>query len=233
MKIGSSAGSTGVAGVIRAGSMRMLAGLAVAGFLACMPAVSTAHPKRFSSQIALVDATVEFIGGELRSPSARCIRGRTIRLEEPGATAPVTAVQTDDQGRFQIPAADIPPAATRLLVTAVRPRVGRQRVCTADPAELTVDQSRLSGGVTGGAFGGRLSSSDAACVPNRRIELYEISSDPVFVGSNFTDPVGDWVIAAAAGTYEARALPAILGGPDVFAYCRPLLSPPWVFEEPN
>lgn len=231
MRLGTSADLTGAAGVIRAGCMRMLAGIAVAGFLACMPAVADAHPKHFSSQLTLVDATVEFIGGELSSPSARCIRGRTIRLEEPGATAPITAVQSDDEGRFQIAAADIPPAATRLLVTAVRPRVGRQRVCRADAAELTIDQGALSGGFTG-AFGGRLSSSAAACVPGRRIELYEISSDPVFVGWNFTDPVGDWVIAAAGGTYEARALPAILGGPDVFVYCRPLLSPPWVFEEP-
>jgi hypothetical protein len=232
MRLGSSAGLTGAAGVIGAPSMRMLAGIAVAGFLACMPAVADAHPERFSSQLVLVDATVEFIGGELSSPSARCIGGRTIRLEEPGATAPVTAVQSDDEGRFQIAAAEIPSAATRLLVTAVRPRVGRQRVCRADAAELTIDQGALSGGFTAGAFGGRLSSSAAACVSGRRIELYEISSDPVFVGLNFTDPVGDWVIAAAGGTYEARALPAILGGPEVFIYCRPLLSPPWVFEEP-
>lgn len=227
-----SAALTGDAGVIRAGSVRVLAGIAVAGLLACMPAVADAHPKRFTSQVTLVDATVEFIGGELSSPSARCVRGRTIRLEEPGAAAPVTAVQSDDEGRFQIAAADIPPAATRLVVTAVRPRMGRQRVCRADAAELTIDQGALSGGFTAGAFRGRLSSSAAACVPERTIELYEISSDPVFVGWNFTDPAGDWVIAAAAGTYEARALPAILGGPDVFIYCRPLVSPPWVFEEP-
>jgi hypothetical protein len=232
MRLGSDAGLTGAAGVFRAGSMRMLAGIAVAGFLACMPAAADAHPKRFSSQLALVDATVEFIGGELSSPSARCIRGRTIRLQEPGATAAVITVLSDDEGRFQIAAADLPPAATRLLVTVVRPRVGRQSVCRGDVAELTIDQGALSGGFTAGAFGGRLSSSAAACVPGRRIELYEVSSDPVFVGWNFTDPVGDWVIAAAAGTYEARALPAILGSPDVFTYCRPLLSPPWVFEEP-
>jgi hypothetical protein len=232
MRLGSSAGLTGAAGVFRAGSVRMLAGIAVAVFLACMPAFADAHPKRFSSHLALFGATVEFIGGELSSPSARCIGGRTIRLEEPGATGPVTAVQSDDEGRFQIPAADIPPAATRLLVSAVRPRVGRQRVCRADAAELTIDRGALSGGSAADAFGGRLSSSAAACVPGRRIELYEISSDPVFVGFNFTDPVGDWVIAAAAGAYEARALPAILGGPDVFIYCRPLISPPWVFEEP-
>ena len=198
-----------------------------------MPAVADAHPERFSSQVALVDASVEFIGGELSSPSARCVGGRTIRVEEPGATAPVAVVESDDEGRFQIPAAAIPPAATRLVVTAVRPRMGRQRVCRADAAELTIDQGALSGGVTADAFGGRLSSSVAACVPGRRIELYEISSDPVFVGSNFTDTVGDWVIQSASGTYEARAVPAILGGPDAFIYCRPLVSPPWVFEEPT
>jgi hypothetical protein len=69
-------------------------------------------------------------------------------------------------------------------------------------------------------------------VPNRTIELYEISSEPVFVGSNITDAVGDWVLAAAGGTYEARAVPAISGGPDAFVYCRELVSPPWIFEEP-
>ncbi len=232
MRLGSSAGSTGAAGVIRPGSMRMLAGIAVAGFIACMPAVAGAHPKRFSSQLALVDATAEFIGGELSSPSARCISDRTIRLEEPGATSPVTSVQSDDEGRFQFAAADVPAAATRLLVTANRPRAGRQSVCRADAAELTIDRGALSGGLAADAFGGRLSSSAAACVPGRRIELYEISSEPVFVGWNLTDTVGDWVIAAAGGTYEARAVPAILGGPDVFIYCRPLLSPSWIFEDP-
>ena len=69
-------------------------------------------------------------------------------------------------------------------------------------------------------------------MPNRTIELYEISSDPVFVGSDFTDALGDWVIAAAVGTYEAHAVPSISGGPDAFVYCRALVSPPWVFEEP-
>ena len=38
---------------------------------------------------------------------------------------------------------------------------------------------------------------------NRTIEFYEISSDPDFVGSNFTNFAGDWVIAAAASMRPA------------------------------
>ena len=230
MRLGTGSGSTGDACLLRAGWVSVLAG--VATLFAFMPSVAASDPQHFTSQLTLVDATAEFIRGELRSPSERCVGGRMISVAEPGATAPITVVQTDDQGRFEIAAAEIPVAATRLVMTAVRPQPGRQRACRSDAAELTIDQGALSGGVADGAFRGRLSSSIGACVPNRSIELYEISSDPVFVGSNFTDAVGDWVIDAAAGTYEARALPAISGGPDAFVYCRPLVSPPWVFEEP-
>jgi hypothetical protein len=232
MRVGTSSGSTGDAGQLRAGWVRVLAGVAAAVLLAFMPAVAGSDPQRFTSELTLVDATAEFIHGELRSPSVRCVGGRTISVAEPGAAAPITVVQTDDQGRLEIPVAEVLAAATPLTVTAVRPQPGRQRVCRSDAAELTIDQGTLSGGVAAGAFGGRRSSSVGACVPNRTIELYEISSEPVFVGSNFTDVLGDWVIAAAGGTYEARAAPAISGGPDAFVYCRPLVSPPWIFEQP-
>jgi hypothetical protein len=168
----------------------------------------------------------------VQQPSSVVNRQSESRAVLPLAAAPITAIQTDAQGRFEIAAAEIPGSATRLVLTAIRPQPGRQRACRSDTAELTIDQGTLSGGVAAGAFGGRLSSSVAACVPNRTIELYEISSEPVFVGSNFTDALGDWVIAAAGGTYEARAVPAISGGPDAFVYCRALVSPPWVFEEP-
>jgi hypothetical protein len=210
------------------------AGVALACVLGCLPAVADANPKRIASQVTLVDATAEVIDGELNSPSERCIGGRTIRLKEPATGALVTTVQTDDEGRFQIAAADIPQAATGVVVRAVRAPQGRQRICRSDAAELTIDQGALSGGAfADGTFRGRLSSSVAACVPGRTIELYEVSSDPVFVGFDFTDAAGDWVIAAASGTYEARALPVIQGGPDVYAYCRAFVSPPWVFEEPT
>jgi hypothetical protein len=232
MRRGSSSDSTSDAGLLRAGWVKVLA-VAVAGLLAAfMPAVAASDPQRFTSQLTLVEATAESIRGELSSPSARCVGDRTIWVTEPVAGTPITVVQTDAQGHFEIAAAEIPAGATRLVLTAIRPQPGRQRACRSDAAELTIDQGTLSGGVAAEAFGGRLSSSLAACVPDRTIELYEISSDPVFVGSNFTDAVGDWVIAAAGGTYEARALPTISGGPDAFVYCRPLVSPPWVFEEP-
>jgi hypothetical protein len=211
-----------------------LAGVALACLLGCLPAVADANPKRIASQVTLVDATAEFIDGELNSSSARCVGDRTIRLKEPATGALITALQTDDEGRFQIAVADIPSATTRLVVRAVRAPQGRQRICRSDVAELTIDQGTLSGGgFADGTFRGRLSSSVAACVPGRTIELYEVSSDPVFVGFDTTDAAGDWVIAGASGTYEARAVPVIQGGPDVYAYCRPFVSPPWTFEEPT
>ena len=224
--------SIGDAGLRRVALAKGLAGVAVATLFGFMPAVAASEPQHLTSQVTLVDATAEFISGELRSPSARCVGDRTISVAEPGAAAPITVVQTDAQGRFEIAAAEIPASATRLVLTAIRPQPGRQRACRSDTAVLTIDQGTLSGGVAAGAFGGRLSSSVAACVPNRTIELYEISSEPFFVGSDFTDALGDWVIASAGGTYEARAVAAISGGPDAFVYCRALVSPPWVFEEP-
>jgi hypothetical protein len=232
MRLDTSSGSPGDSGLLLARWARALAGVTVASLFALLPAVAASEPQHFTSQLTLVDATAESIRGELRSPSARCVGDRTISVAEPGAVAPITVVQTDDQGRFDVATAEIPASATQLVLTAVRPQPGRQRACRSDAAELTIDQGTLSGGVAAGAFGGRLSSSIAACVPNRTIELYEISSEPVFVGSNFTDALGDWVIAAAGGTYEARAVPAISGGPDAFVYCRALVSPPWVYEEP-
>jgi len=209
-----------------------MAGIAIAILLGCLPGVADADPKRFTSLVTLLKATPEFIDGQLSSPSARCVGGRTIQIQGAGATVPTATVLTNDEGGFQIAMADLPAGDTRLLVTAVRPGPGRQRACGVDSAELALDAGTLSGGVSGGAFVGRLSSSSADCVPDRTIELYEISSDPVFVGWNLTNASGDWVIAAAGGAYEARALPAISGGPDLFNYCRPRVSPPWVFEEP-
>jgi hypothetical protein len=232
MQLGAGSSSSGDGGPLRAGCVMTLAGLALASLFALMPAVAAAEPQHFTSQVTVLDATTESIRGELRSPSTRCVGGRAIWVAEPGATAPITVVETDAQGSFEIAAGELPPAATRLVLTAVRPQPGRQRACRSDAAELMLDQGTLSGGFAAGAFRGRLSSSIAACVPNRTIELYEISSEPVFVGSNITDAVGDWVLAAAGGTYEARAVPAISGGPDAFVYCRELVSPPWIFEEP-
>jgi hypothetical protein len=232
MQLGTGSSSSGDRGPLRAGWAMTLAGLALATLFAFMPAVAAAEPQHLTSQVTVLDATAESIRGELRSPSTRCVGARTIWVAEPGTAAPITVVETNAQGSFEIAAEEIPPTATRLVLTAVRPQPGRQRACRSDAAELLLDHGTLSGGFAGGAFRGRLTSSIAVCVPNRTIELYEISSEPALVGSNFTDAVGDWVLAAAGGTYEARAEPAISGGPDAFVYCRELVSPPWSFEEP-
>jgi hypothetical protein len=65
------------------------------------------------------------------------------------------------------------------------------------------------------------------------ISLYEVSSDEaVFVGFNYTNASGEWVIQQASGNYEARADLVFISAAEAYKYCRPLVSPRWSFEEP-
>jgi hypothetical protein len=208
---------------------KAMAWIAAAGLLGCLPAPAAAQPP--TSQLALAGASADQIAGEVTSPSPRCLSGRVIRVDASGL--PVTTVTSDAEGAFQIAVPELPAGAAGLTLTALRPPPGGQRACKPDATGLSLDQGALTGGVNSVTFGGRLSSNEPACVPERTIEVYEVTSDPSFVGFNFTDAAGDWVLAAAAGTYEARAVPAILGGPEAFTYCRALVSAPWFFEEPT
>ena len=140
-----------------------------------------------------------------------------------------TATSARD-GRFSIRLTDIPAGVSAVRVSVAGQGTGHR--CAQDIADLSFDQGSLSGGPSGGAFRGVLSSSVAACKPGRMISLYEIGGgDPVFVGWNLTDASGSWTIAQAGGTYEAHADPALRGGGDTFTYCRALVSPAWSFEE--
>jgi hypothetical protein len=198
-----------------------------------VPAIAEAKVKPPSpTQIVLVGADLESISGELRSPGKGCLSERTVNFRDVGTGVLLHTTTTDRDGRFSIALADIPfgTSAVRVRVT---PKTIGGRLCEPDTARVTFDQATLTGGQGDGAFRGVLSSSVAACEPNRLISLYEVSSDePVFVGFNFTDASGEWVIAQASGNYEARADLAFLGGGNSYTYCRPLVSPRWSFEEP-
>ena len=209
---------------------RAIAGITAAGLLACAP-LAAAEAKPPITEVSLTGATAEHIIGAVSSPSERCLGDRAIRIGEAGGATPATAV-SDADGHFQVAVAELPAGASSLAVTVLRPPPGPQRACKPDSAGLTVDAGALTGGVFGETFRGRLTSSLPECVPDRTVEVYEVSSEPVFVGFNFTDSAGEWVLVAAGGTYEARSLPVVLGGPEAFTYCRSLISPSWFFEEP-
>lgn len=187
------------------------------------PAIADA--KSEPTEIAVVGTDGAAIALQLESEARSCLRKRTVSFVVEGDAFRISS--TDRGGTFSLGLADVPAGASSVLVTAARK--GR---CEADTIEIAFDQATLTGGPSGGAFGGVLSSSVEACEPGRRIELYEISSEPVFVGWNLTEANGEWTIAQAAGTYEARATPSIVGDGDSFGYCSAVVSFPWTFEEP-
>jgi hypothetical protein len=213
----------------------MRAVLRVAVVLCCglvIPAIADAKVKQSPTVISLVQADREAIHAELSSPFKGCLRDRTVSLTDLVTGALFHTTTTSRDGRFSIGVANIPFETTAFRVTVAPKRIG-SRICEPDTADVALDEATLTGGPIGGAFGGVLSSSVDACEPNRLISLYEVSSDePVFVGFNFTDASGAWVIAQASGNYEAQADPALVGAGDSFTYCRPLVSPRWSFEEP-
>jgi hypothetical protein len=196
-----------------------------------VPAIADAKVTPSPTQIALVAADLESISAELQSPGKGCLRERTVSLTDLGTAVVFHTTTTARDGRFSIALADIP-AGTSAFQVSVAPKRSGSRLCEQDTADVAFDEATLTGGASGGAFRGVLSSSVDACEPGRMISLYEISSDPVFVGWNLTDASGAWTIAQAGGTYEARADLALVGGGDAFTYCRPLVSPAWSFEEP-
>lgn len=197
-----------------------------------VPALAEAKAKRISTRVALTEATVEGIAGEVRSADARCLGDRPIRLGEPDAGAPATVARSDVDGRFRIEASDLPASGASLEVTVGRKALKGNRVCTVATTPLQVDAGALSGGAFGDSFRGTLSSSIEACVPGRRIEVFEVSAEPVFVGSNLTDSAGVWVLVAAGGDYEARAVPILLSATEGYVLCGPRVSPRWFYEEP-
>jgi hypothetical protein len=208
----------------------------VAALLCCAvtaPAVANAKAKRSPTRIDVVEAAIDSIRAELHSPFKGCLRERTVSLVDPGTGAVLQTTTSARDGGFSIGLADVPAGIAALQVVAAPEDIG-SRVCEPDSADLAFDAGTLTGGAGGGAFGGVLQSSVDACEPGRMISLYEISSDPVFVGWNLTDASGAWTIAQAGGTYQAQAEPAIVGGGDAFAYCRPLTSPAWSYaDEPE
>jgi hypothetical protein len=192
-----------------------------------LPAIAAAKVR--PTQIALVGADSASIQGQLSSPFKVCLRERTVTLTDLSTSAVFHTTTTTRDGRFSIALVDIPFGTSAVRVT-VAPK---KRVCAQDTADLVFDQATLTGGAGDGAFRGVLSSSVDACEPGRLISLYEVSSDePVFVGYNYTDASGAWVIAQASGNYQAIADFAFLGGGDSYTYCKPVASDRWSFEEP-
>jgi hypothetical protein len=199
--------------------------------LLAAPAIASAEVKPAPTQVALVEADAESIQAELRSPAQNCVSFRKIRLTERGSSVVFHTTTSDRGGHFAIELDDIPTGVAAIRIK-VAPKQLARRLCEHQNAGLTFDGGTLSGGAGGGAFRGVLNSSVAACEPGRMISLYETSSDPVFVGWNLTDASGAWTIAAAGGTYQAHAEPALKGAGNAFTYCRLLVSFAWTYEEP-
>lgn len=199
--------------------------------LLLVPAAAQAKVKLSPTGIALSGGEAEVVEVALSSPFKGCVRDRVVSLTDSGAGVPLQTATTDRHGRVSISLSDIPTGISALRVEALAKSFG-SRLCGAAGVDVALDQATLSGGLVDGAFGGVLSSSVDACEPDRTISLYEVSSEPVFVGWNFTDASGAWRIAQAGGTYQAQTGPAIVGLGGTFALCRPLISPAWTYEEP-
>jgi hypothetical protein len=219
----------------------MRAGMWVASALLCcclfaVPAIADAKVREAPTQVVLVGADLQSMSAELQNPFKGCLRERTITLTDLGSGAVFHTTTTTRDGLFSIALGDIPRGTTTLTVrVSATPERRGSRLCESDSADVAFDWATLTGGPSGGAFRGVLSSSVDACEPGRVISLYEVSvpEEPVFVGSNFTDASGAWVIAQAGGFYYAEASLAFIGGGDSFSYCRPVASPSWFFEEPT
>jgi hypothetical protein len=194
----------------------------------CVLAIPTiAEAKSEPTEAAVTGTDGVTIALQLDSEARNCLRKRTVLFAVEGAATAFRTSSTDRGGTFSLALADVPADASSVLVTAARK--GR---CEADTIEIAFDQATLTGGPDDGAFRGVLSSSVEACEPGRRIELYEISSEPVFVGWNLTEANGAWTIAQADGSYEARATPGVVGDGDSFSFCSAVVSFPWTYEEP-
>jgi hypothetical protein len=198
--------------------------------VAVVPAIAEAKVKPTPTQIALAEADLETIRLELSSPSKRCLSERTLTFVDLD-TGLIFLQPGVRDGSFSIALIDLPPEVSRFRVTVEPARIAN-RLCESDSVSFTFDFATLSGSPNDGAFGGVLFSSVEACEPNRTISLYEISADPVFVGSDITDASGAWTIAQAGGRFEARADLTIVRDGDSVVYCQPVVSPAWTFEEP-
>lgn len=213
--------------------MRAIVGV-VSAVLCCVlvvPAIAEAKVKRSPTRIAFTEADFESIRAELRSPFRRCVRERTVSLAESGAEVILHTTRTARDGSFSIGLDKLPAGISAFQLTVAPKRIAN-RLCGRDTANVTFDAGTLTGGPNNGAFRGVLTSSVNACEPDRMISLYEIGSDPVFVGWNLTDGTGAWTIAQAGGTYEARAEPVIINDREAITYCKSLVSAPWSYEDP-
>jgi hypothetical protein len=196
---------------------------------ALMAANAGGKVKAAPTDLEVLRAGPDAIGVSVSSSFKRCTRDREVVIAD-GALSLATAT-TDREGNASIGVDQIPPTLSALSVVATEARVAN-RSCAAASEQLATDSATLTGGASGGAFGGRLDSTVATCEPGRVISVYEVSSEPVFVGFNFTDAEGDWTLAAAGGMYEARVGSLLAGSGADFIVCRAAVSAPWTFEEP-
>jgi hypothetical protein len=194
--------------------------------------VAEAKLKSSPTEVGVFQAPSDSIGVQLSSDFKGCLRERTVSFAD--GAGDVFATATSDRGGALALDLDAIPAGISGLRVAVAESRFANRVCEADSFDVPVDFATLDGGVTGaGVFGGVLFSSIEACEPDRAISVYEISSDPTFVGFDLTDASGAWSIAPATGTYEARAERTFVQAPDGLTLCSAVVSFPWSYEEPS
>jgi hypothetical protein len=207
----------------------------IASLLVCcalaLPVVAEAKVHLSPTQVKFTGGDSQSVFGAVSSQHPPCARGRTVRLVDLSTGTAFHTMTTDRKGGFSFTLSDIPPDSTGFRVTAPAVRINNWQ-CQAGSADVEADFVTLSGGPHDGAFTGVLFSSAPACEPGRRIELWDVGSEPVFTGFDFADANGAWRISQATGTYEARANPIFARTNGTLTYCRAVASSPWFFEEP-
>lgn len=195
-----------------------------------IPQTASAKQTAAPSQVAIVSADASSVSGVVSSPSKHCVRHRLITFADAATGTVFGSVRTakKDDG-FSLPLSAIPAGVQTVLVTAAAETKGKP--CLADSATVAFDEASLSG--TGSQpFQGTLTTNVTACREGRYVSVYEVSSDPVFVGSSLTNASGVWTLAAAGGTYYASVDQVLRGSGDAFSYCNGAVSSSWSYEDP-
>jgi hypothetical protein len=194
-----------------------------------LPATATAAPRALATTIVVTGVDAQTVTGALRSPLKQCLRDRVVAFRSVGGSAFRTVTAGRD-GRFALARAHIPAGVSTVIIAVAKPARGVP--CGADTADLAFDQGGLTGGESGGAFRGVLTTNVTSCRKSRVVNVFEVSSEPEFAGWNVTDKTGAWFIAQASGVYEARTDPVLRGSGDAYAACRGHVSARWFGTDP-
>lgn len=112
--------------------------------------------------ISFVEADLEFVRAELRSPFKGCVRNREGSVSELGTGLALHTTRSTRDGAFSIALDDLPPGVSAFRIAAA-PKAFGSHLCGGDTADVTFDEATLSGGSFGEVFRGVLDSSVAAC----------------------------------------------------------------------